>query len=157
MHYFKVDPNAPLGGGEYTWRYWREANGNQTDMPEEVPITVTGPISGRQCRYFELWYARPPMIAGGGYSPYSKAERTALTEDLLASGMNRTYLTDYFHDDPDREELRSYWRFLSNQGVRFAYGWNDGMNWPSASRIRIITGADGAKTEPPADGSIMGI
>ena len=70
------------------------------------------------------------MIAGGGYSPYSKAERTALTEDLLTSGMNRTYLADYFHDDPDREELRSYWRFLSNQGVRFAYGWNNGMNWP---------------------------
>ena len=130
MSYFKVAPDAPLGAGDYSWRYWREANGNQTDVPEEVPITVTGPINGRQCKYFELWYTKPPTSAGGGYSPFSKSERYALSEDMLASGMNRTYLTNYYLDNPDRDGLREYWTYLVEKGVRFAHGWNDGMNWP---------------------------
>ena len=128
--YFKVDRNAPLGPDEYSWRYWREANGNQTDIPEEIPITVTGPINGRQCKYFELWYTRPPVNTGGGWAPLSEAERYALTEDMLASGMNRTYLVAYFPEKPDRVGLREYWKYLSDKGVRFAYGWNDGMNFP---------------------------
>ena len=110
---------------EYTFTFWREANGNITDVPMVLPLIVTGPVNGRQCKYFHLTYNRPVMCHSGGFGTFSIAERYAMADTLIAAGMNVAWaqldetngILDYFLD-------------LKKRGVSLCWGADLGMNIP---------------------------
>ena len=111
---------------KYTFSFWREANGNITDVPTVLPITLTGPVNGRQCKYFHLTYDGVPYAHSATMIPYSRAERYALAETLLDVGMN-VIRANFAHKESGRE----YVRFLKKRNVHFWNGFNQGMNWPT--------------------------
>ena len=130
--YYK--PSAPLyfqaaektaKDKKYTFTFWREANGNITDVPMALPLTVTGPVNGRQ-GYFHLTYSRPAVVHSGGFATYSIAERYALSDTLIDAGMNVAWVNSL------RQErgVLDYYRSLKNRGVKLQWGFNYGMNWP---------------------------
>ena len=67
----------------YLFTFWREANGNVTDIPTVLPITVVGPVNGRQCDRFHLTYNRPTLLHSGGFGTFSVAERKVMADTLV--------------------------------------------------------------------------
>ena len=110
---------------KYTFTFWREINGNITDLPLVRPLTVTGPVNGRQCKYFDLTYNRPHMLHTGGFGTYSIAERYAMADTCIAAGMNVV-----FGSFDERMDIYDYFLSLKKRGVKLCWGFNVGMNWP---------------------------
>ena len=122
--YMKADDRIPKNH-KHTFTFWREINGNITDLPVALPITVTGPVNGRQCDYFHLTYNRPVMQHSGGFGTFSIAERHAMADTCIAAGMNVV-----FADIDERLGIRDYYLNLKKRKVRLCWGFNVGMNWP---------------------------
>ena len=122
--YFRADRKVPESD-KYTFSFWREANGNITDVPMVLPITLTGPVNGRQCKYFHLTYDGVPYGHSANVIPYSRAERYSLAETLLDVGMNVIRANFY-----KKESGREYIDFLKKRNVHVWNGFNQGMNFP---------------------------
>lgn len=136
--YFGIDDQvpAPPKGKEYVWRYWREANGNITDVPTTLPIIVTGPVSGRQCKYFQLVYNRPGIMHTGGWGTYSLSQRKAIADTLISCGMNVAYLGSL----SNRNKVRDSFLYLQDKGVKFySRSFNGGMTvYPNYAGIAFL-------------------
>ena len=126
--YFKSDKKILLSD-KYTFTFWREANKNITDVPMVIPITVTGPVNGRQCNFFHLTYDGSPACHQANALPYSKAERFELTKTLLDTGMNvmrfRIASTDWGQE---------YLRFVKKHKVQVWSQFNSGMVHPRQAK-----------------------
>ena len=122
--YFKAAEKIP-GEKRYTFTFWREWNGNVTDVPMTMPLIVTGPVNGRQCKYFHLSYNRPVLCHSGGFGTFSMEERQAMADTCIAAGMNVAWavLTE-------QNRVLDYFLDIKKRGVLLAYGANIGMNWP---------------------------
>ena len=131
--YFQADEKIPRAAKGYTFSFWREANGNITDVPTVLPITVTGPVNGRQCKYFHLTYYGLPLRHSGSFQTYSIAERYAFADTLVHVGMNVAWATAV----TEERGANDYWRYLKKKGVQLEYGSNLGMNWPGSGSGRL--------------------
>ena len=129
--HFTVDSKIPHSP-RYVFRYWREANSNITDVPVTLPITLTGPVNGRQCKYFQLIYNTPGIMHSGGFGAFSLSERKAISDILIACGMNVAYLESF----TERMGVLDSHRYLSDHGVRFYAWFNMGMNYPPEGKPR---------------------
>ena len=134
--YFKIDDRiAPETRRKpLTFTFWREAGGNITDVPEVLPITVVGPINGRQCRQFNLEYNSPGVMHSGGFGTYSTAERYALADTLIKAGMNVAWVGSL----SNRSGVLDYYLWLRARNVRLVWGFNFGMNYPAADTDQPI-------------------
>ena len=113
---------------DYTFTFWREWNGNVTDVPLALPIIVTGPVNGRQCDYFHLTYTRLVDRHSGGFATFSLAERYAMADTCVDAGVNVVWGTL-----EESKKIGEYHRYLKEKGVKFAWGANIGMNIPVAA------------------------
>jgi hypothetical protein len=125
--YFKADEQIAKDKN-YTFTFWREWNGNVTDVPMRLPVIATGPVNGRQCKYFHLSYNRPVLIHSGGGGTFSMAERRAMADTLIAAGMNVAWASV-----GEKGGVLDYFLDLKKRGVQLAWGSNIGMNWPGPS------------------------
>ena len=122
--YFKA--NEPIAKEKkYTFTFWREWNGNVTDVPAVLPLIATGPVNGRQCEYFHLSYNRPVLRHSGGNGTFSLAERYAMADTCIAAGMNVAWA-----GLGEERGVVDYFLNLKKRGVNLCYGANLGMNWP---------------------------
>ena len=125
--YFKADEHIAKDK-DYTFTFWREANGNITDVPMVLPVVVTGPVNGRQCKYFHLTYGRPGVMHSGGFGTYSIAERNASRDTLIDAGMNVAWVNSLSRE----RGVLDYYLSLKERGVHLVWGFNFGMNWPGS-------------------------
>ena len=112
----------------YTFTFWRESNGNVTDVPQALPLIVTGPVNGRQCKYFHLSYNKPP-ITYITTNTYSFQQRRAMLDTLADAGMNVAWVPRGCLRET-RGMLDSFLA-LKERGVQLCWQFNYGMNCPS--------------------------
>ena len=122
--YFKAHKDIPRSDN-YTFTFWREANRNITDVPMVLPITVTGIVNGRQCKFFHLTYDGSPACHQANAFPYSKVERYELTKTLIDTGMNVMRFRV-----ADKDWGKEYLRFVKKHNVHTWNQFNTGMVWP---------------------------
>ena len=116
------------GDTDYTFTFWREWNGNVTDLPMTLPIIVTGPVNGRQCDYFHLAYSRLVDRHSGGFITFSVAERYAMADTCIDAGVNVVWATL-----EEAKGIYDYHLYLKKNGVKFVWGHNIGMNIPTST------------------------
>ena len=125
--YFQADEGIERRD-DYRFTFWREMNGNVTDVPIALPLHVTGPINGRRCDYFDLTYSKPPVTVTTSNS-HSYAERDALRRDLLKMGVGVIWAA---YLDKTRGILDSYLAYR-DAGAKLVWGIDFGLNYPHVS------------------------
>ena len=127
--WFKSDDQI-TPSDDYTFTFWREANGgNVSDIPMVLPVTITGPVNGRQCEWFDLTYSRPGVFHTGGFGTYSMEERYGMAETMVDAGMNVAMVNSL----TETNGVLDYYLWLRDgKDVKLQWGFNFGMNYPGS-------------------------